>query len=129
MVLVMIKSNIDLTSNEMFSRRSLLDLSNVGRRMFLDSREIVLYKMAYPWSIGREESCMKHELVFTGNAEDRYYKNLSEEAISRNYCDCCGEYLVKIPWDRTYGLCRKCDEEMERQYNPKDNFPWSAGGV
>mgnify|MGYP003412324749 CR=1 FL=1 len=40
-------------------------------------------------------------------------------------CDCCGAYLKTIPWDRTYGLCRKCQKDMEENYGNRKEYPWA----
>lgn len=90
------KSNIDLTSNEMFSRKQF-------RNRALEPR---------------------FEGILTGNREERYLKNLCEQEVTGDYCDCCGKYLKTIPWDRTYGLCKKCMDYCDKHYSDKEKFPW-----
>lgn len=103
----MMKSNIDLTSNEMFSK----PVRNIPRRKIVASdRSISDY----------------YELIFTGNKEKRTVKELCRRENSGNYCDCCGASLIKIPWDRTWGLCKQCLADIEKRYNDKFpyKFPW-----
>lgn len=112
----MIKSNIDLTVNEIFSRRSKNDsVISLFSKVFHE----------YPWDIKvvfveSEFENQKYEPIYTGNKNDRYYKTLAEQECTGDYCECCGTYLKSIPWDRTFGLCRRCIDDMERNYGNND---------
>lgn len=116
----MIKSNIDLTANEIFSR-------NVHRIEIVKS---LLYDK-FPWVsiIGEpitsdSDLLPKYEPIHTGNREERQYKEEIDIANSGEHCDCCGAYLSTIPWDRTYGLCRKCIADMEKNYGSTQTKLW-----
>lgn len=118
----MLKSNIDLTANEMFSRRG--------------SLPIPLWKFMhnkFPWEqniMTRVEtdsdlSGFRFEGLLTGSREERDTKKMYIEMDSGDTCDCCGAYLKTIPWDRTYGLCRKCQKDMEENYGNRKEYPWA----
>lgn len=114
----MMKSNIDLTSNEMFSRRPFPTIS---------IREVLFDK--FPW-VYREmtpitcEADMrpKFEGILTGNKEEIERKKLYKRMDAGNTCDRCGKSLEIIPWDRHYDLCQKCWEDLEKEYGKK--YPW-----
>lgn len=109
----MMKSNIDLTENEMFSRPSWDKIKNISR-----------LKNRFPWDFNSTETQPKAcKTIFTGNRKERMLKKLySREA---DHCDRCGTSLVEIPWDRTYGLCKHCSIEIEQQVvGNKFNYPW-----
>lgn len=118
----MIKSNIDLTENEMFSRPSMNRMPSVN--LFRTIGAI------FPWAVHFHEVKDDYDLspeyqpVLTGNKEERELKQLFLEENSGNHCDCCGVYLLVIPWDRTYGLCRRCQHDMETNYGNKPKYPW-----
>ena len=114
----MIKNNIDLTSNEMFSRQ--VDT-------FLFIKQVLYYK--FPWNykelhrIECETDLQpKFEGILTGNREEINSKKLYMVIDSGDVCDRCGISLKSIPWDRTYNLCKKCYKALEKEYGKK--FPW-----
>lgn len=109
------KSNIDLTENQMFSRQQFV-LRGITR---------YISGIEFPWCFSlmrmvREE----FEAIRTGDKEERESKKLCDEAISGNYCDRCGVYLVNVPWNRTYGLCHKCHDELEKEMGTMLAYPW-----
>lgn len=114
------KSNIDLTANEMFSRRGSLP---IPFWKFMHNK--------FPWEqnvMTRVEtdldlSGFRFEGILTGNREERNTKKMYIEMD--DICDCCGAYLKTIPWDRTYGLCRKCQNDMEENYGNRKEYPWA----
>jgi len=117
----MMKSNIDLTENEMFSRPA-RNFSFPYHRMF---------GYRFPWDLrftevhsDSELYSGQYEVIFTGDKEERGLKELCRQENTGNYCDCCGASLIEIPWDRTYGLCRRCHADMEKSYGNKPKFPW-----
>lgn len=113
----MMKSNIDLTENQMFSRQS-FSMRGIIRASFWEE---------FPWSITRARTRMirkEFEAIWTGDRQERESKKLCDEEMSRNYCDRCGAYLVSIPWSRTYGLCRRCQDELDRQLGTILTYPW-----
>lgn len=110
----MIKSNIDLTENQIFSRQSF-------------SMRGISFVAEFPWSISRAKTIMirnEFEAIWTGDRQERESKKLCDKEMSRNYCDCCGVYLVSIPWSRTYGLCQRCEDELDRQLGTMLTYPW-----
>ena len=116
----MIKSNIDLTANEIFSRSNPNNVITSSINKMLGE---------FPWNrkltfIETEFEKPKYEPIFTGDSHDRYVKTLVEQENSGDYCDCCGAFLKVIPWDRTYGLCRKCIVDMEKNYGNTQTKLW-----
>lgn len=109
------KSNIDLTENQIFSRQQ-FTMSGFARSIFG-----TWFHWSIPWSrmTGKE-----FEAIRTGDKQERESKKLCDEAVSRNYCDRCGVYLVNIPWNRTYGLCRKCSDELGKEVGAMLTYPW-----
>lgn len=117
----MMKSNIDLTSNEMFSRPE--------RGLYFSSYRI--FGGMFPWVLRFSEVYSdsdrhsgEYEVIFTGDRAERESKELCRQENTGNYCDCCGASLIKIPWGRTYGLCRRCNADMEKSHGNKPKFPW-----
>lgn len=119
----MIKSNIDLTSNEIFSRNP------------ISIHSLNIFNKKFPWSkldfqTTRSEADLqgKFEGIVTGNRETREMKMLCQRIDEGNHCDCCGESLVTLPWDRTWGLCKDCLAEMESRLENrnKSKFPWKV---
>lgn len=94
------KSNIDLTSNEMFSREKVAITKNGS------------------------DLIPKFEGIRTGDKRCRELKELCERESTGDYCDCCGSYLKTIPWDRTYGLCKKCMAHYAKEDWAKEDLPW-----
>lgn len=109
----MMKSNIDLTENEMFSR---------PRR----NKKISWLENRFPWDFKFTKTQPKAcEIIFTGNRKARMLKKLYSRESMADHCDRCGTSLVKIPWDRTYGLCKHCSIEIEQQVvGNKLKCPW-----
>lgn len=121
----MIKSNIDLTENEVFSRPSRNRISSVSFYRAIGAE--------FPWTIHFHEvkddyDLPKFQPILTGDKEERELKQLVIQENSGNYCDCCGASLTVIPWNRTWGLCRRCLADMEeRQENRgRSKFPWKS---
>lgn len=118
----MLKSNIDLTANEMFSRRG---LPSMPLWRFLNNE--------YPWQhsimtrieTDADLNGFRFEGIATGDKEERELKKLYLETDSGDTCDCCGAYLKTIPWDRTYGLCRRCQKDMDENYGNRKEYPWA----
>lgn len=119
------KSNIDLTDNQIFSRRNIGDVQSL----------VVagLYKSIFPWNIAPlwnrsgDEYDMDHQhkaIIATGDKEQRAEVRLLRQMDSGNYCDCCGRRINLIPWDKETGLCRKCDEYYQRTNPNNDKCLW-----
>lgn len=114
------KSNIDLTSNEMFSRKSVP----------LQFNFIMKHIYGLPWDMSKvtiikndSDLIPKFEGIRTGDKRYREIKELCERESTGNYRDCCGSYLKTIPWDRTYGLCRKCMAHYAKEDWAKEDLP------
>lgn len=117
----MIKQNIDLTSNNMFSQEDVHILT-------LSIREVLYNK--YPWNLRETKRITsdadlrpKFEAIITGDREERNRKKDSIKMDSHDTCDRCGSDLTKIPWDKFYDLCMKCYKDLENKYWKK--YPWS----
>lgn len=114
------KSNIDLTFNEMFSREPIsIHLNHIKRHI------------GFPWDMSKitivesdNDLFPKFEGIRTGDKEQRKIKELCENENTGDYCDCCGSYLKTIPWNRTYGLCQKCMAHYAKEYWKKEDLPW-----
>lgn len=110
----MMKSNIDLTWNQIFSRQSFAVRGIVS----------TIFGTEFPWTfqwLGLNSK--EFEAIRTGDRQERETKKLCDEAVSRNYCDRCGAYLVNIPWNRTYGLCQQCSDDLDKELKTR-TYPW-----
>lgn len=119
------RDNIDLTANRMFQSH---------RRVVMPGWVSTVFGK-YPWNkppltrASDLDDDILHRrnipLVVLGNKSDRHSTTTIMQIDSGEYCDCCGAYLNAIPWDRTYGLCRKCMEDMRKNYgNRVEIIPW-----
>lgn len=109
------KRNIDLTENQMFSRQSFAIRGTLR----------TIFGIEFPWNFSLERiACKEFEAIRTGDKQERESKKLCDEAVSRNYCDRCGAYLVSIPWNRTYGLCQRCHDELDIELGRMFVYPW-----
>ena len=102
------KRNVDLTENMIFSRNNTFGLI------------IARIKGKYPWIKHINEiksddyfSKQRQRIVTTGNSVERAKIEEFRQMDSQDTCDCCGASLIDIPWDRTYGVCKKCTEHYE----------------
>lgn len=115
----MMKSNIDLTSNEMFSRR---------QDHFVSVLQVLYDK--FPWNYRKitpikseADFRPKFEGILTGNKEEIKRKKKYIKIDAGNICDRCGKNVDIIPWNRHYyDLCQKCWEAIEKEYGKK--YPW-----
>ena len=114
------KSNIDLTSNEMFSRKT-LKLSEE------------IFSHDFPWTYDlfipikhRGFSSEQQEIIFTGNRKDRELKNLCSQEFSGDYCNHCGAFLKRMPWNTRFDLCERCNSDLEREYT-RAKYSWLNG--
>lgn len=118
------KTNIDLTENRIFSTRR-ADLWNFTPAFFIQKE--------FPWSRVSVSICSDDEYdldhqrrsIFPiGNKEQREKVRELRKMDSRLYCDCCGASLNKIPWDRSVGLCKKCDAYYRKIDPHYDKCEW-----
>lgn len=111
------RQNIDLTSNQMFSRYA----QPATIQGFIRG----IFGTKFPWDIPWSRTAgEKFEAVKTGDRYERKIKKLCDDEISKNYCDRCGAHLVTIPWNRTYGLCQKCHSELNKELGFEHVIPW-----
>lgn len=118
----MMKSNIDLTADEFFSRTT--PRSRVGSPGWLRS---LLPRKKFPWerfpSVTDEDFNHENEVFFTGNKHARKLKAECYEWDNGIKCSCCGRPLG--PWDNSrYGLCHKCDELCQHAVRNESRLPW-----
>lgn len=113
------RENIDLTSTQIFSVRNAawLHIPKLLRRI-----------SDMPWSVESEDGVSdidyRLELPFpTGNRRQRDEITLCDQELSRQYCDCCGYYLISVPWNPKIGLCDRCNNRMRMEYG-EHKFPW-----
>lgn len=100
------KSNVDLTDNMMFSRRR----SSSTKWVRFVSRARLNMRIIHSKSDIREE-----HLLLTGNRIERRNKKLTNEELSREFCDRCGVSLKRFPWRNDVGLCSKCNTELNKE--------------
>ena len=93
------KSNIDLTEDQIFSRINFDSIIND-----------LLHQ--------------KKSLIALGNKKQREEVKFYRKMDSKNYCECCGKRINLIPWNKEMGLCKRCDKSMEYDFN--DKCPWRA---
>ena len=115
------KSNIDLTDNHIFIRRS-VDLSN---RLLMN-----VYEKIYPWKVyhGYFEDMGKQRnaIIATGNKVERAEVKLLRQMDSGNYCERCGKQLNLKPWNKRNGLCERCDEDLAQESQTFDKRKWRS---
>ena len=113
------KSNIDLTEDQIFSRINFDSIINViGNEYF-----------RVPWNIKIDNSSdeydllhQKKSLIALGNKKQREEVKFYRKMDSKNYCECCGERINLTPWNKEMGLCKRCDKSMTYDFN--DKCPW-----
>ena len=121
----MIKETIDLTEHRDFSRDTGIIHFNVESRDFWHQVNADLQRRLYGkliWKVEQEERIPFDGIFPLGNKEQR------KEIVSMYYwgskdattCDCCGEKITFIPWDKSSGICKRCKAEMKREIR----FPW-----
>lgn len=112
-------AQIDLTENRDFGK-NILNIDRIKNRAIYGK---------YLWSWNKALYCNdpKDELIYTGNAEERFYKTLPGWGTP-GYCDCCGSLVAKYPWQITidYTLCEKCDSNKNTLIKgTKWLLPWN----
>lgn len=120
------KSNIDLTENEMFSRQEISDLFSALMHEYIYGK--------IPWDFGKlteveSDYALKGSIPFEpiplGSKAERDNKQSCKRALLGEYCDRCGKSLATIPWEMNkIRLCRKCMSEMEYEYGNKKIYLW-----
>lgn len=117
------KSNIDLTNNEIFSKQSF------NKRLSSDFLRILGEK--FPWEVyfspvqSNNDLSPELQLVLTGCREDRQSKRICKKVADGDFCVCCGIDLRRFPWDRTYDLCKVCEYHLNKNIKKnKRPLPW-----
>ena len=115
------KSNIDLTEDQIFSRINFDSIINVISNEYF----------RVPWNIKIDNSGdeydllhQKKSLIALGNKKQREEVKFYRKMDSKNYCECCGKRINLIPWNKEMGLCKRCDKSTEYDFN--DKCPWRA---
>lgn len=106
----MIKSTIDLTASEIFSRRRPFTIVDRLPITLIDKQR------DFPWiKLDDDElSEVKYFPILT--KRQRKWQTIVEQ------CDCCGVILTSIPWNRHYHLCSRCDKYLEQSYIKKEKL-------
>lgn len=118
------KTSVDLTENRMFSRPISSDISLAEIIMYSKTKTRVPWKQEALLSVVEDDTDLiprnYHALIITGSKEEReqirYYKHMDSE----DYCDCCGKYMNKIPWNKGIGICWECHKAVYE--NPKEKY-------
>lgn len=91
------KSNIDLTEDQIFSRINFDSIINVISNKYF----------RVPWNIkinnsGDEYDLLhqKQSLIALGNKKQREEVKFYRKMDSRNYCECCGKRINLTPWNK-----------------------------
>lgn len=121
------KDNVDLTENQIFSRKSPFEDMALG---VLTLRIITGSK--FPWDIGDfrqirsdDEFDIEHQrvsLIALGDKKKRAEIAEYRKMDSLDYCDCCGARMNLKPWHMEMGVCHKCNEYYEGK--GKDKCLW-----
>ncbi len=113
------KNNVDLTENQLFSRRSPFEDMALGVLTLS-----MLTGSKFPWDIGEfqqirsdDEFDIEHQrnsLIALGDKKKRAEIAEYRKMDSADYCDRCGVRMNLKPWDREIGICRKCDSHYRK---------------
>lgn len=116
------KSNIDLTENEIFSRkRPNISLYNI-RSLFKTKEHHFDWDLPEMDRLNNDEDDTIKEIILTGNKTSRKEKRLFTPQYMQNYCHCCGRLLSKYQWAESSELCKKCMSNYTKKYGNK--VPW-----
>lgn len=116
------KSNIDLTENEIFSRkRPSVSLYSI-RSLFKTKEHHFDWDLPEMDKLNSDEDDVVKEIILTGNKTGRKAKLPFTPQHMQNYCHCCGRLLSKYQWIESSELCKKCMSYYTKQYGNK--VPW-----
>lgn len=109
------KSNIDLTENQIFTRRINIDGDSIKK---------LLKFIGHPWDnelhmIASDKEINNRSVVFIGTKEQRKHYKMCDNIVSGDYCDRCGVYLKSKPWTKCFSLCFNCDTELDKELKNK----------
>ncbi len=71
-------------------------------------------KKNLPWRYVEDYYFNYSDDIVAGTKEIRKGIKYSKELEQGNVCECCGIVLCKQPWNRTWALCHKCNQELEK---------------
>lgn len=119
------KSNIDLTENNMFSRPSNLLVFD-----YPDEYKHIKLQPSKYWMEDKEESADPTlQCILTGDRKQRHEKVEYLNMIHHKQCTRCGCDINEIPWlqaiSEDENLCSQCDKELEKELNIDHKLPWT----
>lgn len=111
----MFTPRVDLTLNMDFSGGRMNIFSDIQFIEIPDDEQELMSTEEYNWFIWREGifGRKKHR-----NQKHEIFSKDINELMTR--CPRCGKQ-VRIPWNNTGLLCRKCNDEL---FDPSHNLPW-----
>lgn len=116
----MLKDNIDLTSDQFFSRQNHLQvLDYLNTNIF----GRIPWNAQTPHQITRDKDLECLSPILLGNRTERMRLKNIINACDSKYCDCCGKYLNAKPWEQQECLCSDCSSRLEQEYSAR--FPWT----
>ena len=116
------KSNIDLTENEIFSRkRPSISLYSI-RSLFKTKEHHFDWDLPEMDKLNSDKDDVVKEIILTGNKTSRKAKLPFTPQHMQNYCHCCGRLLSKYQWVESSELCKKCMSYYAKKYGNK--VPW-----
>lgn len=120
----MLKDNIDLTENQLFSKPAFFD----GPPRLENLLRIGPKGNNIPWDIPvftkvSSDDCYTVPLISLGNKEERLRDKRISKSVDSRYCDKCGKFLCEHPWTQEEYMCEDCKAILEARCNP--GFPWT----
>lgn len=91
---------------QMTGRKHILPWTNEIRQITNDADLTIQYGGLYKDSDYNNYNCL-----IVGNKKDRQ-DFVFRRHLQNNICDRCGKSLEEIPWQKEYGLCKKCSKDM-----------------
>lgn len=125
------KRNIDLTENMIFSRPSRSHIGINLRRLEKSMGRISHLWNPNDWLQGEQKDSLidrQLQIIPLGDRVERMFIKECKKMDSQEYCECCGANLLKHPWNRRYGLCDRCDIQLEQSVVHVKRLPWGRAG-
>ena len=88
-------------------KRKLLPWRNEIRQIQDDADLAIQFGGLY-----RESDYNNHKCLIVGTKKDREQFKFNQ-SIHDNVCERCGKKLQEIPWDKEFGFCKKCYEDLK----------------
>lgn len=128
------KDNIDLTDGRDFPDRApeIRDVLFGTRGQKLPEWAVSFTLRTLPWELVQWTSDIdiidsSYDPLFpTGSKEQILHREGVQNAMSREHCDRCGKVINLFPWDKQWGVCRKCREALDREFlgRQQREMPW-----